>query len=97
MRSTRLNFRNPYGHVIMTIMNGMDDVSAADFKARCLDLMDQVKLKKTEIVVTKYGKPVAKMVPLNDEAPELFGLLGNSVTYHDDIVGPTGETWDADA
>lgn len=89
-----MNLLNRNGHVIMTIM---EDVSAADFKAHCLDLMDQVKLKKMEIVVTKYGKPVAKMVPLNDEAPELFGFLGRSVTYHEDIVGPTGETWDADA
>jgi prevent-host-death family protein len=89
---------------IVTIMNittmnlpKPGGVSAADFKARCLDLMDQVQLKKTEIIVTKYGKPVAKMVPLNDESPDLFGWLGHSVTYHGDIVGPTGETWDADA
>lgn len=85
----------------MTIMKAMTpnvhSISAAVFKAKCLDLMDQVQLKKTEIIVTKYGKAVAKMVPLSDEGPELFGFLGQSVTYLGDIVGSTGETWDADA
>jgi antitoxin (DNA-binding transcriptional repressor) of toxin-antitoxin stability system len=50
-----------------------------------------------EFTVTKYGKPVAKLVPLNDEAAELFGLLAGSVTYHGEVVAPTGEAWNADA
>ena|ERR1700676_5358232 len=86
------------GQNIMTIVRFVEkNLPAADFKAHCLELMDKVRLKKMEITVTKHGKPVAKLVPLNDEAPELFGLLAGSVTYHGDIVAPTGEAWNADA
>jgi prevent-host-death family protein len=86
------------GQNIMTIVRFAEKtLPAADFKAHCLELMDRVRIKKMEITVTKHGKPVAKLVPLNDEAPELFGLLAGSVSYHADIVASTGEAWDADA
>jgi prevent-host-death family protein len=81
----------------MTIVKFSPNLPAADFKAHCLELMDRVRIKKMEITVTKYGKPVAKLVPLNDEAPELFGFLSNSVTYHHDIIAGTGEAWSAES
>ena len=94
---TRLTFFS--GQNIMTIMNllATPPMAAAEFKAHCLEVMDQVKTKKTEIIVTKHGKPVAKLVPVDASGPELFGFLGGSVTYHGDITAPIDEPWDAQA
>jgi prevent-host-death family protein len=50
-------------------------VSAATFKATCLELMDRVRETGEEFVVTKHGRPVAKLVPY--DAPERAGLLGS--------------------
>ena len=71
-------------------------IAAGEFKARCLKLMDQVRDKHTEIVITKRGKPVAKLVPVEDTVPDIFGRMKGTVTIHGDIVAPTGEQWDAD-
>ena len=91
----RLTF--PPGHNIMTIMKVLQvpPIPAAEFKAHCLELMDRVNVKKVEFVVTKHGKPVAKLVPADNAIPELFGFLAGSVTYHGDIVAPLDVTWDA--
>ena len=73
-----------------------NQIAAGDFKARCLELMEQVRERHMEIVITKRGKPVAKLVPFEKKPPELFGCLRGTVTYRGDIVAPTGEEWDAD-
>ena len=72
------------------------EIPAGEFKARCLKLMDEVREQRREIVITKRGRPVAKLVPI-DEAPALFGAMKGSVTILGDIVAPTGESWEADA
>lgn len=63
---------------------------AGQFKARCLALLDEVERTGRPLVVTKRGRPVAKLVPLEpvDENP----LLG-SVLEEQDIVSPLGEAW----
>ena len=71
-----------------------NSISATEFKARCLALLDQVAKEGRALVVTKRGRPVARVVPL-EPAP---GLVG-SVTFlvgDEGIVSPTGEHWDAD-
>ena len=70
-----------------------DTIAAGEFKARCLKLMDEVAEQHRELVITKYGRPVAKLVPVSDEVPESFGALRGSVAYHDDIVTPDHESW----
>lgn len=78
--------------------DGAMTVSAAEFKTHCLQLMDRVQQERSEVVVTKYGRPVAKLVPYEPgEAVSPFGFLRGTVTYLGDIVSPTGEVWDADA
>ncbi len=72
-------------------------VSATEFKAKCLDILDRVKQTREEIVITKHGKPMAKLVPLPATGKNIFGYLAGSVEIHGDIVGPTGEVWDADS
>lgn len=57
-----------------------DQVAAAEFKARCLELMDRVRETRAEYVVTKHGRPVAKLVPVTESsARPFFGALKGSV------------------
>jgi len=73
-------------------------IAAGKFKAECLKLMDTVNQNKESIVITKYGKPVAKLVPYqNDEKPLLFGYLKGTVTEQGDIISAIDEVWEADA
>jgi len=75
---------------------GPQTVGAAEFKARCLELMDNVRERGGEIVITKYGQPVAKLVPVAPPARgDGFGILKGTVTYLGDIVAPIGERWNA--
>jgi prevent-host-death family protein len=70
------------------------EISASRFKAQCLGLLDRVAETGEELVVTKRGKPVARVVPV-EEPPSLLG----SVTYHvsdDELVAPLDEAWDVE-
>ena len=64
-------------------------VSATEFKATCLALMDRVRRTRETILVTKHGKPVARLVPPQDEVPSLWGCMAGTIKIHGDIVGPT--------
>ena len=69
---------------------------AGIFKAKCLQLMDDVEKYHREIVITKYGKPVAKLVPIEPEKPKpIFGCMKGTVKILGDIVSPTGVEWNA--
>lgn len=70
-------------------------VAAGAFKARCLRLMDQVGRDRVSIVITKRGRPVAKLTPVDDRAPPLFGCLAGTVTIIGDIVAPIDVAWEA--
>ena len=54
----------------MKTMEVAKTMGAAKFKAECLGLMDEVKAKKTRIVITKNGEPVAQLVPMPAKAEE---------------------------
>ncbi len=73
-------------------------IPAGEFKAKCLKLMDQVRESGQEIVITKRGKPVAKLVPLKPlepkERPPLFGCMKGSIEILGDIIGPFHEEWE---
>ena len=71
-------------------------VPAGEFKTHCLKLMDEVRDRHCEIVITKRGAPVAKLVPFEDKRPDIFGYAKGLMVIHGDIVAPTGEIWDAD-
>ena len=68
-------------------------VSAADFKARCLALLDQVASSRETLVVTKRGKAVAQVVPM--DAPARRSLRG-SVRFHGDMVAPLDVAWNVE-
>ncbi len=73
------------------------NISAGEFKAKCLKLMDDVQKQKREIIITKYGKPVAKLVPVKDKEARasIVGLLEGTVKIHGDLTAPMGERWEA--
>ena len=74
------------------------NMPAGQFKAKCLKLMDRVRRTHEAVVITKFGKPVAKLVSIEEKSRELpFGFLRDSVMVRGDIVAPTGEKWHADA
>lgn len=68
--------------------------SAAKFKAECLHLIDHVHDTHEEIIVTKRGKPMARLVPLKKgKKPAIFGCMAGSVTYMGDIISPIDVDW----
>lgn len=67
------------------------EMPAGEFKAKCLQLMDEVEKSKQEIVITKYGKPVAKLVPYTAERKPICGSLKGQLTFIGDIVSPVDE------
>jgi prevent-host-death family protein len=85
------------GKVREAAVTGYIGVSATEFKAKCLEFLDRVQQTREEIVITKHGKPMGVLVPYPAAGQKLFGHLAGSVEIHGDIVGPTGERWDADA
>ena len=69
-------------------------VGAGDFKSTCLKLLDDVARNRIPLVITKHGRPVAKLVPMPPDIP-LFGALSGSVLREADIESPIDVEWDA--
>lgn len=71
-------------------------MSASQFKAQCLSLLDRVAETGVPLVVTKRGKPVARLVPVGGGGapPDLIG----SVSYDsdEDLLAPVGDAWEAE-
>ena len=76
-------------------------IPAGVFKAQCLALLDDVHDSHTEIIVTKRGKPVAKVVPIEEAKPykSSFGHMKGSVIQlcSDEELFSTGEVWDVES
>jgi len=70
----------------------MRKIGAAQFKEKCLALLDQVG--PDGIVITKHGKPVAKLIPVETECAALIGALKGKLKIRGDIF-TTGLRWDA--
>lgn len=69
------------------------EVAAGVFKDTCLQLLDQVRDRSLEIIVTKRGEPVARVVPAGGSLPSAFGFMRGTVTGRGDIVSPDPEAW----
>lgn len=74
-----------------------ETISAAEFKAKCLDLMDTVAATGASIVVTKRGRPVARLSPVLARRKSAFGIMKGRIRILGDIVSPIDVAWDADA
>ena len=89
---------NTTGHSDLTSWGGvMAKVGATEFKAKCLELMDRVQARRETFVITKRGKPVARLVPLErPRTSELFGCMTGKATITGDITAPAiaAEGWE---
>lgn len=74
----------------------MKTIAAAEFKARCLTLMEDVRATREPIVITKRGKPVAKLVPAENPKREFIGRLKGVIRIVGDIESPVvpPEAWE---
>ena len=66
----------------------MKTIPAGKFKARCLAIMDEVQAKRQAVVITKRGKPVAKLVPVEQEKDDIFGFYKGKIKVTGDVVSP---------
>ena len=70
-------------------------MAAAEFKARCLELMDRVRETGAEFVITKHGTPVAKLVPVVEPAAQaFFGSMKGTVLEYDRPLDPLDDDYD---
>lgn len=74
----------------------MKVMPAGQFKARCLKVMDEVRSTREPVVITKKGRPVAKLVPAEGQPEDVFGCMKGQLEIVGDIVGPAVplEDWD---
>jgi len=71
-------------------------IAAGEFKAKCLHLLDEVQQSRKEIVITKRGRAVARLVPVDEELPAIFGRMKGTGVILGDIISPIDEKWEAD-
>jgi prevent-host-death family protein len=72
----------------------MKEIGAAKFKEQCLALLDN--LDADGLIITKRGKPVARVIPYGTKGADLIGSLRHKVKIKGDVFS-TGVRWDADA
>jgi prevent-host-death family protein len=73
----------------------IQQIGAGEFKAKCLGLLSLVNEKNEEIVITKHGEPIAKLVPFKKEVPSLRGYMKGSIKIKGDIVHSPKVRWHA--
>lgn len=74
------------------------EVAISEFKAKCLSLLDQVQKTKQPIRITRFGKPVAEVVPTSpDSVPDWMGSMKDRIEIVADVVSPGGGESDREA
>ena len=76
--------------------DGALTMKASEFKARCLKLMDEVAETGREIVITKHGRPVSRLVPHVERPKTLIGIDKGKIEILGDIIEPIDVEWDAE-
>jgi prevent-host-death family protein len=66
----------------------MKKMAAGTFKTNCLAVMDEVQARHEAVVITKHGKPVAMLVPVNTERDEIYNFLKGKGTVTGDVISP---------
>ena len=71
-------------------------IGVAEFKARCLEILEGVGTRGDEIIITKRGRPIAQIGPIRPEVPELMGMFAGKMKIVGDIVNfNTSDLWEA--
>jgi prevent-host-death family protein len=63
-------------------------MAAGQFKVHCLAVMDEVQAKKETVLITKHGKPVAKLVPVSGEKDDIYGFMAGKGRIIGDVISP---------
>jgi prevent-host-death family protein len=71
------------------------EISAAEFKAKCLELMDEVARTGKSVIVTKRGRPVAQLSPVRRKVRSARGILKGRIKILGDIISPIDVEWNA--
>ena len=74
----------------------MQTMKASEFKAKCLKLMDEIQQSGDEVIITKNGKPVSKLVPYRKQALTLLGLHKGKIESLDADLFSTEDRWEAE-
>ena len=70
-------------------------IKASEFKAKCLRLMDEVARSGEELVITKNGRPVSRLVPYHEKPKSLFGIDKGRIEILGDVIAPVEVEWEA--
>ena len=78
------------------VMSRPRSIAAGEFKTHCLRVMDEVQQKRVTVIITKRGKAVAKLVPIDGEERDILGCLAGRIEVTGDIVAPAvpAEDWE---
>ena len=71
-------------------------IAVTEFKSKCLKVMNEISITRQPVIITKRGKPIAQLTPIEPE-PEatLFGYMTDTAAITGDIIAPIGEPWSA--
>jgi prevent-host-death family protein len=73
----------------------MKSITASAFKAKCLQLMDEVATTGEPLTITKHGQPVCQLVPYRRKPQTLYGALQGSIRLTGDLIAPLDVAWEA--
>jgi prevent-host-death family protein len=72
------------------------EIGATAFKAKCLQLLDEIsEHKRDSIVITKRGRPVARLCPIDHAGGPIYGALKGLAKIHGDLTEPLDADWEA--
>lgn len=74
------------------MMSDMKTIAIAQFKSHCLSLLDH--LDREGLLITRHGKPIARVVPVERSCADLIGSLAGQIEVRGDILS-TGLSWDS--
>lgn len=83
--------------MVITVNDKIERMPAGEFKAKCLQVMEQVKKERKQLVITKRGKPVARLIPCDDQPFQLFGCMKGSVKSYGNLIDPIEDAWESNA
>ena len=66
----------------------MKKMAAGSFKIHCLAVMDEVQAKRETVMITKRGKPVAKLIPADSDSDDIYNFLAGKGAITGDVVSP---------
>jgi len=78
-------------------LSGLRTMKVSEFKAKCLNLMDEVAKSGEAIVITKNGRPVTKLAPYREKPKSWFGRDRGKLCILGDIVSPVDVAWEAES